>query len=356
MECERQSWKSRGRRFSKEYEWKPNQKVHDLPIGCLKLRVAQDITSVAGDVINTGAADEDYEGSHFLRVRVRIDITKPLCRSRKIGLSIEKEGFVEGADKQFGSWLRATTPNLTKKTVVRVMGYEEEVNKNNGAIPNSDGSDGGDRNELNGLQNNGDSDHHQSTEYKGRVANFDVLHVQAVAPVVVEDDGTPEVSDVELGRFDGGKENGKGTQDCMVSGVGDRLNETARLVENSPIQSGLDSVSSTQRLELWSLKRTRKDSKTWSSKEHMKWVRDRILFDSCFTIPSDYKGGGLALLWKAGTDVWVDSFSNYHIDYIVHGGLVNACRLTDFYGEPDTGRRRDGWNMLRMLSSKPQLP
>ncbi|KAL0004613.1 hypothetical protein SO802_012174 [Lithocarpus litseifolius] len=27
MECERQSWKSRGRRVSKEYEWKPNQKV-----------------------------------------------------------------------------------------------------------------------------------------------------------------------------------------------------------------------------------------------------------------------------------------------------------------------------------------
>lgn len=60
--------------------------VHDLPIGSLKLRVAQDIVSVAGEVVNSGAAKEDYEGNHFMRVRVRIDITKPLGRGRKIGL------------------------------------------------------------------------------------------------------------------------------------------------------------------------------------------------------------------------------------------------------------------------------
>ena len=167
--------------------------------------------------------------------------------------------------------------------VVRVVGYEEEVTEDNGAVPNLNWSDGGERNELNVTQNNGDSDHHQSAEFEGRVANFDVLHVQVVAPVVVEDDGTPVVNgshlsmdpgqqrgstsqnfqaqlddiDVELGLFDGGKENGKGAQDRMVSGVGDWM--STRLVKNFPIQSIPDSVSSTQRLELWSLKRTRED-------------------------------------------------------------------------------------------------
>ena len=34
--------------------------------------------------------------------------------------------------------------------------------------------------------------------------------------------------------------------------------------------------------------------------------------------------GGLALLWKAGVDVWVDSFSKYYIDSIVHGSSENA--------------------------------
>ena len=66
-------------------------------------------------------------------------------------------------------------------------------------------------------------------------------------------------------------------------------------------------------------------------------------------------GGGLAMLWKDGVNVWVDSFSTYHIDVIVHGGLADAWRLTGFYGEPDMSSRNEGWNMLRMLSSKPKL-
>ena len=97
-------------------------------------------------------------------------------------------------------------------------------------------------------------------------------------------------------------------------------------------------------------------SETWSSKEHMKWVRDRILFYGCFTVPSNDRGGGLALLWKKEVDVWVDSFSNYHIDSIVHGGSENAWRLIGFYREPDTNHRSEGWNMLRILSSKSKLP
>ena len=50
-------------------------------------------------------------------------------------------------------------------------------------------------------------------------------------------------------------------------------------------------------------------SKTWSDKESMVWVQDKIFFDG---------------LWKAGVNVWVDSFSNYHIDSIVHRGSKDA--------------------------------
>lgn len=64
----------------------------------------------------------------------------------------------------------------------------------------------------------------------------------------------------------------------------------------------------------------------------------------------------MALLWKNKDMVWVDSFSNYHIDAIVHGGSENAWRLTRFYGESKTSKRNKGWNMLRMLSSKLKLP
>ena len=65
-------------------------------------------------------------------------------------------------------------------------------------------------------------------------------------------------------------------------------------------------------------------SETWLNKEHMKWVLDKIIFYGCFTMPYDGKGTGLAFLWKVGVNVWVDSFLNYHINSIVHGGSENA--------------------------------
>ena len=52
----------------------------------------------------------------------------------------------------------------------------------------------------------------------------------------------------------------------------------------------------------------------------------------------------------------MDSFSKYHIDSIIHGGSEQAWRLTGFYGESDSNHRSEGWNMLRMLSSKLKLP
>ena len=60
-------------------------------------------------------------------------------------------------------------------------------------------------------------------------------------------------------------------------------------------------------------------------------------------------------MWKASANVWVDSFSSYHIDAIVHGGLEDAWRLIEFYSEPDTSIHNEGWNMQHILSSKPKL-
>ena len=97
-------------------------------------------------------------------------------------------------------------------------------------------------------------------------------------------------------------------------------------------------------------------SETWSGRKHLEKVKRELEFDGLFTVPSDGRGGGLALLWKSEMNVWVDSFSKFHIDAIVHGGSEEAWRLTGFYGEPDRDRREEGWNMLRMLRSRSELP
>lgn len=53
-------------------------------------------------------------------------------------------------------------------------------------------------------------------------------------------------------------------------------------------------------------------------------MRERLVFDDLFVVLSDGQGGGLALLWRGGIQVWMDSFLKYHIDSIVDGNSKNA--------------------------------
>ena len=122
--------------------------------------MAQDIVSIAGDVVVSEESNEECEGSQFMQVRVSIDITKPLCRGRKIELNDGEDswvsfkyeclpnlyywcnrlthhdkdcslwskwkGSIKEGDQQFRSWLRASTPNLGKKTIIRVVRYVDK--------------------------------------------------------------------------------------------------------------------------------------------------------------------------------------------------------------------------------------
>nr|POE73429.1 hypothetical protein CFP56_08732 [Quercus suber] len=66
-------------------------------------------------------------------------------------------------------------------------------------------------------------------------------------------------------------------------------------------------------------------SETWFDKEYMEKVCYDLEFDGLFAVPNNGRGGGLAMLWKFEIVVWVDSFSNYHIDVIVNGGMEDAA-------------------------------
>ena len=65
-----------------------------------------------------------------------------------------------------------------------------------------------------------------------------------------------------------------------------------------------------------------------------------------FIIRNQDVEGGLALLWKHGITIWVDSFSQFHIDVIVHGCSADAWRFTGFYGAPDAQESDDEWALL----------
>lgn len=67
--------------------------IHDMPIG-LTWKAATDIVSVVGRVDESALEDEKFEGCNFMRVRVAVDVTKPLCRGRKIALSDGSDSWV----------------------------------------------------------------------------------------------------------------------------------------------------------------------------------------------------------------------------------------------------------------------
>ena len=50
----------------------------------------------------------------------------------------------------------------------------------------------------------------------------------------------------------------------------------------------------------------------------MEGIRDKLKFDGLFTVSNENKDGSLTMLWKDSVNVWVDSFSTYHIDVIVY--------------------------------------
>jgi hypothetical protein len=68
--------------------------IQNLPILCMKKSVAETLGRSIGEVIRAQVHDEDSRSGRGMRVRVRVDITKPLNRGRRIGMSNGGEGWV----------------------------------------------------------------------------------------------------------------------------------------------------------------------------------------------------------------------------------------------------------------------
>ncbi|KAL8126087.1 hypothetical protein AgCh_013389 [Apium graveolens] len=61
--------------------------------------------------------------------------------------------------------------------------------------------------------------------------------------------------------------------------------------------------------------------------------------------------GGIALLWRFQNEVTLRTFNKNHIDVFVKNKDGDEFRLTGVYGEPDRQKRKETWDMIRMLSS-----
>ena len=136
--------------------------IHNLPFSYLSKEVAISI----GETLGTVAVPKDsseMRGGNFMRVRVTVDITKALCRGRRVSWGSDSDGWVSFKyerlpnicyrcgqlshddkdctlwlqsngtlaveQRQFGPWIRAAQFNFSKKAVVEVQGYDALVHK-----------------------------------------------------------------------------------------------------------------------------------------------------------------------------------------------------------------------------------
>lgn len=86
-------------------------------------------------------------------------------------------------------------------------------------------------------------------------------------------------------------------------------------------------------------------------------IRARLGFKVLFVVDNMGHSGGLALMWKEGTEVDIVGYSRHHIDAIVclEGGR-DKWRLTGYYGQPDRSRRRESWQLLKALAPLNTFP
>uniref|UniRef100_A0A7N2LNL4 DUF4283 domain-containing protein n=1 Tax=Quercus lobata TaxID=97700 RepID=A0A7N2LNL4_QUELO len=106
--------------------------VHDIPIRYMSKEVAEDICSSLGEV-NRLRTQPTEEGGCFIRVKVTVDVSKPLCQRQmvhlkeggKVWVSFNK-GTLPVSAKQFGPFMRATQVFKPKSSVVHVSGFYDD--------------------------------------------------------------------------------------------------------------------------------------------------------------------------------------------------------------------------------------
>ena len=63
------------------------------------------------------------------------------------------------------------------------------------------------------------------------------------------------------------------------------------------------------------------------------------------------------MLWDRDVKVEVQSYSGYFIDaFVTDSDSGFQWRITGFYGNPKTHRRKESWDLLKYLSQKSQMP
>ncbi|KAL5836959.1 hypothetical protein ACOSQ3_014128 [Xanthoceras sorbifolium] len=300
----------------------------------MNCKVARLIAEELGTIVEFPIDSKDLWGK-FLRIKVSIDITKPLKRGIRmrlanfdtmitvlikyerlpdfcygcglIGHSVRechssevRKSIMEGVEPKFEMWLRASPPNQ--------------------AIPKSQE----------------DSEHVIGVGTEGASRSLSSI------PTSADKGGGMSSRDVEVSPSDPNR--AVTAEDVII------ICWNVRGLGSPRAFLALRKVIRKQSPNLVFLSETRLKGE-WAAK-----IKVQLGFSGGLHVDCEGKSGGLMLLWNDAWDVSVLSFYRGHIDVVIKMENNLKWRFTGFYGCPAPNHRTDSWELLRRLKAVNRLP
>uniref|UniRef100_A0A2N9IZ60 Reverse transcriptase domain-containing protein n=1 Tax=Fagus sylvatica TaxID=28930 RepID=A0A2N9IZ60_FAGSY len=97
-------------------------------------------------------------------------------------------------------------------------------------------------------------------------------------------------------------------------------------------------------------------SETKLDENQLEVLRCQWRFRGKFVVPSRGQSGGLVMYWSGCMRVSISSYSQHHIDAVLDYQSPNAWRFTGFYGSPTVEGKATAWSILRTLRTHHTLP
>ncbi|MBA0711256.1 hypothetical protein Golax_010455 [Gossypium laxum] len=325
-------------------------RIYNIPFEQMDREVAIDVGKAIGEVVVIDWHDRNGRWTEYIRIRVKIDVLRPLRRvvhlvgsegtetvcaikyerlpafcyiCGLIGHTTQKcnrkEEHLEtnNLNFQYGSWLK---PQLGGPTQARgnqrngIEILEKKINQREETNGNKDGN--GEENDL--------------TMPKGKDK----------ARVVEEE--SESCSPIEK-RLMKTTRDGMGKMKCKrkrMKGSNGENNEESptRQVQrnglgNPTIVRELKQPLVANNPNIVFLCKTKMHSNNFSC------IRNICRMAGCLAVNSEGRSGGLALLWKDGVDVSIQNYSRHHMDLLVRMENHNSTRFTGFYGHEDPNLR-----------------
>uniref|UniRef100_A0A2N9HKV4 CCHC-type domain-containing protein n=1 Tax=Fagus sylvatica TaxID=28930 RepID=A0A2N9HKV4_FAGSY len=349
--------------------------IHGLPIRSQKAEVAEGIGRSLGEVDPFLESEGFAGGGSYVRIRVRLDCSKPLCRSRRVRLGEGRMGWLSfkferlpifcyhcgllthaikdceawlrqgGGDiegpHQYGDWLRANAEYVGKTRVVSVKGCRRE--------PPSGGGFSRDM----------------------RVTVDPI--VPDITPKSREQLRENDLEPLSNSNDKAGKSNHSSDVAVETGGPFSTVAQCVERVEQIQVWGSSPEVLAKPKHTKWKklarevvkeltdLVRIKDPSavfiiETWLDEDRLEILRCKLSFANKLVVPRRNRGGGLVLFWKRDLAMTIKSFSTCHIDTIINEGTELAWRFTGFYGAPETQNRAHSWNVLRTLHQQFSLP